>query len=195
MVDIDKFKAFLTQMEAEDGSRARRRDVVESLNVLVRSTRSKTVVEVGNSAGYISLWLALATKSTGGTLHIYDDDKDRLSATEKMLGEVGFDQIVYHAELPSSGSIPENIDFVVLDHDRKRHLEFYRVLFPNVSVGGTVVTDDSIAEFADLREYINEVRMGDRSSSVLFPLGEGMEVTTKSAADDPLNSLYTDLIR
>lgn len=61
----------------------------EFLNLLIRTAKSKNVLELGTSNGYSGIWIAKALKETGGkltTIEFYEKGLSRRATTLKNAG-------------------------------------------------------------------------------------------------------------
>src|SRR6476620_2687432 len=69
-------------------------DTARVLAVLVRATRARSVLELGTSNGYSTLWLADAVRSTGGLLVSVDVDAERSAMAAENLERAGLRDLV-----------------------------------------------------------------------------------------------------
>ncbi|MGW1225125.1 O-methyltransferase [Streptomyces sp. NPDC001478] len=157
------------------------------LNTLVRLAGARTVVEVGGSVGYSTVWLAEAVRATGGRLYSIEVDKDKQDEQRANLAEAGLDG---HVELTTSeagdlvATLPEPIDLVLLDHWKELYVRDFDACWPALRPGGVIVADNVVVPqknaevIGRYRRHINGI--SDAQSQVLS-LGDGLEVTTKRA--------------
>src|SRR5713226_204797 len=88
------------------------------LNSVIRAARSKTVVEVGGSMGYSTIWLAEAAEANGGRLISLEFLPNKAAAIRKRVAQAGLDHTVEvrHADaLESLRDLPAPFDFVLID--------------------------------------------------------------------------------
>ena len=57
----------------------------EFLNLLVKATRAKKVLEIGTSHGYSAIWISLGLEETGGHMTIVEIQSDRVALAKEHL--------------------------------------------------------------------------------------------------------------
>jgi predicted O-methyltransferase YrrM len=65
------------------------REVGEFLHTLVLAANAQTIVEIGTSAGYSTLWLALATQQTGGRVITFEIDPAKVGLARRSFADAG----------------------------------------------------------------------------------------------------------
>ena len=151
------------------------------LNILARSLPSPTILEIGTSFGYSGIWLAEAARSAGGRLitmelHAYKSAFARQMAEKAGLAEhvefrVG-DAVRMIAELPTK------VDFVLLDLWKHLYVPCLEAFFPKLNPGAIIVADNMLLPGnEDVRRYGSAVRARDGITSILLPVGSGIEVS------------------
>src|SRR3990172_8921706 len=105
MID-DRVRAVLDQLERHDARereqgtpRAERLrqvtpDVGRFLHILVLATRPRTIVEIGTSGGYSTLWLATAARAVGASVVTLEIDAAKVSLARETLSDAGLEDTV-----------------------------------------------------------------------------------------------------
>lgn len=151
------------------------------LNILARSLEAPTILELGTSFGYSGIWLAEAARATGGRLitmelHGYKSAYARDMAEKAGLaGHVDFrvgDAVAMIADLAGK------VDFVLVDLWKDLYLPCLEAFYPRLNPGAIVVADNMIRPGnEDIRRYGRAVRALPCMTSVLLPVGSGIEVS------------------
>ncbi len=189
---MSKVQSVLERLEIEDDqqrennlpkeqrNRSIPRDTGEFLSVFTRALGARTIVEIGTSVGYSTIWLGMTAKSTGGKVYSYEIDKERITKAQQNLEEAGLSNVVevIHGG-PDDVTFPKNIDVVFFDQEKEDYLRHFDKIFPNVRDGGVIIADNIISHFEELRLYIDHVRDHPECNSVLVPVGKGLEITYK----------------
>lgn len=132
------------------------------LNLLVKATRARRVLEVGTAFGYTTLWLALALKETGGKLTTIEILPERVELARKHVGEAGFSSRVAFHQGDAHEIVPTlagPFDFVYLDADKGRQEDYFNKLIPNkFSRGGLFIAHSAILLADKMETYLNLVR-------------------------------------
>ncbi len=155
------------------------RETGEALYEAIMQHRPKVILELGTSAGYSTLWLALAAKQYGGRVITIDSSHDKQRMARDFATRAGvIDSITYYessvrdALNQLSELIGNNtIDAVFFDADKKNYAQYYQLLKPRLSRRHLILADDVvkykdvmmdfISLFSDNAEYnavINPVR-------------------------------------
>jgi predicted O-methyltransferase YrrM len=61
----------------------------EFLNLLVKATRAKNVLEIGTSHGYSAIWISLGLEETGGHMTTVEIQPDRVALAKEHLARAG----------------------------------------------------------------------------------------------------------
>lgn len=151
------------------------------LNILARSLEAPTILELGTSFGYSGIWLAEAARASGGRLitmelHGYKSAHAReMSAKAGLDGHVEFkvgDAVRMIAELPGK------VDFVLVDLWKDLYLPCLEAFYPKLNAGAIVVADNMVRPGNDdVKRYAAAIRALPGISSVLLPVGSGLEVS------------------
>ncbi|NBE53292.1 O-methyltransferase [Streptomyces boluensis] len=155
------------------------------LNTLVRVSGARTVVEVGGSVGYSTLWLAEAVRATGGRLYSIEVDKDKQDEQRANLIAAGLDA---HVELTTceapelAESLPGPIDLVLLDHWKELYIRDFEACWPLLRPGGLIVADNVLVPQKNaevIGRYRRHISGLSDAQSQMLAVGDGLEVTTK----------------
>lgn len=162
-------------------------DTGRLLGMLVKGSRARTIVEIGTSYGYSTIWLAEAARHTGGTVITLELDAQKVEHARGAMRRAGLESHVDFRvgdalELLKQLSGP--IDFVLLDLWKDLYVPCFDLFHPKLAEGAIVVADNMI-EPAVARpaaeKYRARVRETGQYDSVLLPVGSGIEVSRKLA--------------
>ena len=160
-------------------------DTGQLLHVLAGSLEAPSILEIGTSYGYSTIWLADAARKAGGRvttleLQAYKSAHAREKAVEAGLAEyIDFregDAVALIRELPL------RFDFVLLDLWKDLYLPCLEAFYPKLNPGAIVVADNMIFPGGeDVARYGRAVRAKPGMTSVLLPVGSGVEVSRLEA--------------
>lgn len=157
-------------------------DVGLFLNILVKATKATSILEIGTSNGYSTIWLGLATQENNGQLITLEVDPRKVKLAKENLEKAGLVNTVKLIEGDAKETLrilEKEFDFVFLDAEKEDYLEFFHLIFPKLKIGGVIVADNVISHAEDLKEYVDYVRANPNTQSVLVPIGRGEELTLK----------------
>lgn len=153
------------------------------LNVLARSLDKPTILELGTSLGYSTVWLADAARATGGQLITMELEADKAASAQEMLSKAELaDWVTFQVgdsqELLQT--LPGPIDFVLVDHWKDLYLPSFELFKNKLAPGAILVADNMLrggTSFEDQQAYAAAVRACPGFTSVLLPVGSGLEVS------------------
>jgi len=118
------------------------------LNILVKMTKSKQVLEIGCANGYSTIWLADAVKSNQGKIHAIDHSKPTFDSAKENLSKVGLSDVVdfyFGNALEVIPKLNQKFDFVFVDGEKKSYWDFWEVIQDHLTPDAVVVFDDILS--------------------------------------------------
>jgi predicted O-methyltransferase YrrM len=157
--------------------------VATILNILARETSAKTILEVGTSYGYSTVWLAEAARATEGRVITLDLNAEKQSYARGMLEKAGLGKYVDFRcgdALHLIARMTEKADFVLIDLWKDLYIPCFDLVLTRLSPQAIIVADNMIFppdNQATAMAYRAHVRSHKGMDSVLLPVGHGIEVT------------------
>lgn len=156
------------------------------LNLLVRAMAATTVVEVGGSVGYSTVWLAEAARATGGRVISIEVDAGKQRQQEENLQAAGLAGVVEltPTEAPALvARLADPIDLVLLDHWKELYVRDFDACWPHLRRGGVVAADNILVPMKNaalIARYLEHVRCRPDTRTLTLPVGDGVELTAKT---------------
>ncbi|QLH40658.1 MAG: class I SAM-dependent methyltransferase [Defluviicoccus sp.] len=156
------------------------------MHVLAGSLAAPNILEIDTSYGYSTIWLADAARNSGGRvttleLQAYKSAHAREKAVEAGLAEY-IDFKVGEA-VALIRELPLLFDFVLLDLWKDLYLPCLEAFYPKLNPGAIVVSDNMIFPGGeDVARYGQAVRAKPGMTSILLPVGSGIEVSRLETA-------------
>ncbi len=151
-------------------------DVGIFLHNLVLASRPESIVEIGTSGGYSTLWMATAAQAVDATLTSIEIDPIKVALARESLRDAGLEGIVTIVEGDAFEYLRIRRDpagFVFLDAEKEDYLSFLGLIVPLLSRGGVLVADNLTSHEADLRDFREAALADPRLSAVVVPIGRG----------------------
>lgn len=153
------------------------------LHTLVEDAKAKSILEIGTSYGYSTIWLADAARTTGGrvaTLELHPGKRDFARKQLESVGLDGFVDLRLGDALSILAELKGPFDFVLVDLWKDLYVRCFDLFQPKLAAGAIVVADNMIYP-EDVRgqtqAYQRRLRGSGRFESVLLPIGSGLEVS------------------
>jgi predicted O-methyltransferase YrrM len=153
------------------------------LNLLVKSTRARVVVEVGASYGYSTVWLAEAARATGGRVYSLEIDATKVEYGRQMLRKAGLESSVEHLvgdAVATLGTFGQGMDFVLIDLWKPLYVATLEALYPHLNPGALITADNILLpEYYRVysAQYQAAVKAKAAFETVTLPIGDGIELT------------------
>ena len=151
------------------------------INILARSQEAPTILEIGTSYGYSGIWLADAARASGGrviTLELQDYKSAHAREKAQEAGLADFIDFRVGDAVQLIAALDVKIDFVLLDLWKDLYVPCLEAFYPKLNPGAIVVADNMIRPGGEnVQRYADAVRALPGMSSVLLPVGTGIEVS------------------
>lgn len=138
-------------------------------------------LEIGTSAGYSTLWLALACREVGRKLVTFEVLKEKARLAEETFKTAGVENVVKLV----AGDAREHLDdyrevaFCFLDAEKEVYHDCYEKVVPNLVKGGLLVADNAISHQEILTPMIRRALSDERVDALVVPIGSGVLVCRK----------------
>jgi caffeoyl-CoA O-methyltransferase len=151
------------------------------LALLAASTPEGAMIEIGTSAGYSTLWLALACDLLGRSLTTFEILPEKIKLARETISEAVVGKIVHLVEGDARESLSwfSNTAFCFLDAEKEVYADCYDKVIPNLVPGGLLVADNAINHQATLQPLIDQALADERVDAMVVPIGKGELVCRK----------------
>lgn len=139
------------------------------------------ILEIGTSGGYSTLWLSLAARRRGERVVTFEVSPEKISLAQETLRLAQVTDVVelIHGDARHHLSHYREIAFCFLDADKDVYLDCYRLIIPNLVMGGLLVADNATSHATELAAFLAEAESDPRIESLVVPVGQGVLVGRK----------------
>ncbi len=151
------------------------RETGQFLALLCASAPDGGVIEIGTSAGYSALWLALACRARGRQLTTFEILAAKASRARDTFERAGVRDVVGLVEgdfLDHAGSLGD-VGFCFLDAEKDVYGACADAVLANLVPGGLLVADNVISHRDELAGVVDAVLRDPRVDAVVVPIGRG----------------------
>jgi len=156
-------------------------DTGRLINILARSLKAPTILELGTSYGYSGIWLAEAVRATGGRLITMELSDVKSAHAREMAIKAGLaDHVDFKVgdAVQMISELPAGIDFVLVDLWKDLYVPCLDAFYPKLNPGAIIVADNMLRPANDeVKQYARAVRALPGITSVLLPVGSGIEIS------------------
>lgn len=189
-----RVRAVMASLEARDAAdridgtpqhlrlRAVTPDVGRFLLTLALAVRARAIVEVGTSAGYSTLWLAVAAGRTGGRVITFEADPAKVEVARATFAGAGLEDLV---ELRAGDGVAGlaglegAADLVFLDAEKDAYLALLGPAIGALRAGGLLVADNLTSHAAELAPFQRAALADPRLAGLVVPIGRGELVAVR----------------
>src|ERR1051326_3950532 len=117
------------------------------INLLAKEAKSATILEVGSSYGYSTVWLAEAAREIGGSvisLELHPKKQEHARASVKKAGLEDFVDFRLGDATESLANLRDFVDFVLLDLWKQFYVQCFDLFYPRLRPGALVIADNMI---------------------------------------------------
>jgi NTP pyrophosphatase (non-canonical NTP hydrolase)/precorrin-6B methylase 2 len=148
---------------------------------MAASSPSGAWIEIGASAGYSTLWLALACRETGRTLTTFEVLEEKVALARETFRLAGVEDVVTLIAGDAREYLADchDIAFCFLDAEKDVYADCYELVVPRLVAGGLLVADNAINHQETLQPMLDRALSDGRVDALIVPIGKGELVCRK----------------
>jgi len=182
--------AYLEQIDAQDRNdgtprlqRLRQipRDVGKFIALLAASAPRGACIEIGTSAGYSTLWLALACRHLGRKITTFEVLPEKARLARETFAAAGVADVVELVVGDAREHLKNhsNTAFCFLDAEKEVYGDCYEAVVPHLVAGGLLIADNAINHYETLKPMLERALSDERVDALIVPIGKGELVCRK----------------
>lgn len=148
------------------------------LSMLIRAQQSKSILEIGTSTGYSTLWLAEAARQTQAMITTLEVDAERVIQAKQYATEIDLADLINFKVIDAQVYLEaekEIFDFILLDAERDAYVSYWPHLSRLLKAkGGLLVVDNVISHAAEVEEFIALIQQDPHFIMSIVPIGAGL---------------------
>jgi len=138
-------------------------------------------IEIGTSAGYSALWIALACRALGRRLTTFEVMDEKAALARETFSLAAVDDVIdfVHGDAQEHLGDLDDIAFCFLDAEKEIYGECYEAVIPRMTSGGILIADNAINHEASLRPMLDRALADQRVDAMIVPIAKGELVCRK----------------
>jgi predicted O-methyltransferase YrrM len=152
------------------------------LVTLALAVRARTIVEIGTSAGYSTLWLAVAAARIGGRIITFEIDPAKIEQARATFATADVEDLVDLRPVDGAVGLAElkgSADLLFLDSEKEDYLRMLDPAIESLRAGGLLIADNLTSHAADLAGFREAALADPRLSGLVVPIGRGELVAVR----------------
>ena len=153
-------------------------DSAQFLSMLIRAQQAKSILEIGTSTGYSTLWLAEAAQATQAKVMTLEIDAKRSQQAQSYAQLFALDSCIEFWVGDAAqylAQVMTTFDFILLDAEREHYVSYWkdlkRLLRKN---GGVLIVDNVISHKAEVKDFLNLIEKEADFMVTTLALGAGL---------------------
>jgi len=184
-------KSRKVNVSPEDRMLAITKETGELFNMILRIKKAKNMLEVGMSTGYSTVWCAEVIAEQSGKIITIEQNPSKIKRAKENFQKAGVTDTItikeglamqILTELNLQQRYKEFFDFVLIDADKENVIKYFDLIFPMVSVGGIIITDNMLypEKFREhMKKFSDYLKKNSKLRTITSPIGNGEEITIK----------------
>ena len=138
-------------------------------------------IEVGTSAAYSTMWLALACRMMGRKITTFEILPEKAVLAQETFRLAGIEDVVnfVHGDALKYLDNFQNVAFCFLDAEKEIYGDCYEKIVSNMVSGGILVADNAINHQETLRPMLERALEDTRVDAMIVPVGKGELICRK----------------
>jgi predicted O-methyltransferase YrrM len=157
----------------------------EALFLMVRMAGRRSILEIGTSNGFSTLWLAAALPAQGEARLVTIDREPaktgQARANLEQAGLAGRVQFLVGQATPLVDGLDGPFDCVFFDADRVSAPEQFALLLPKLTADALLFADNALSHPVEIAGYLQSVERSGQFHTTLLPVGKGLHVAVRTA--------------
>lgn len=162
-------------------------DSAQYVAMLIRIQQSKTILEIGTSTGYSTLWMADALQVTQGKMTTIEIDASRSAKAQSYAQELKLDHLIDYYVGDAKDYLYEHqqqkFDLILLDAERDAYVSYWPIIQEMFNIsGGVLIVDNVISHALEVKAFIELVKQDARFMTTTLQLGAGLFIVTPKSS-------------
>lgn len=185
-----KIKKLLNDMEeysrTHDGIWSVPREEGEYLYQLIVKENPRSILELGTSIGYSTIWLGLAAQEIGAQVLTVDIDPKKAAAAIQNITQAGLSEIIT-VRLGNAADIlkeliaeNKNFEFIFMDTNKEDYLSHFKLANKILVPNGLLAADNVLDQRDRMLDFLDYVENNPKFQTELIRIGNGVELVRKS---------------
>lgn len=156
------------------------------LNILIKISGAKNVLEVGTSNGYSGIWLAKALKQTGGQLTTIEYYEKRIILAQENFKKCEVDNIITIKQGSACDVLEElcsqddfTIDFAFVDANKAEYIKYFELIDKKLKKGGIIAADNITSHPEKVRPFVEKIQNNPNYQVEILDLPAGILIGFK----------------
>lgn len=157
-------------------------EIGKLLNILVKKGQCKSILELGMSNGYSTIWLADAAKSINGHVTTTEYFENRIELAIKNFEECNLSDTITIKQgkiLDTLNTLTDQYDFVFIDANKAEYKDYFLALQPLLASHAIIIADNVTSHREDVQPFLETLFSHKDFETVLLEIAQGITISYK----------------
>lgn len=157
-------------------------DVAKKLYELVLEYKPQTIIEIGTSLGYSTIWMAEAAREYGGKIVTVEHEETKIKKTQELFDYLELQNTVTLVHQDAKEFLKNfigTIDFLFIDAMKREYVTYIQEAEKNMPVGSLLVADDVVTWKRKIEDFLEYIETSQKYTSETLELGHGLLIAKK----------------
>ena len=158
------------------------REAGNLLNLIIKATGYKNILEVGTSNGYSTIWLAEAARVNSGHvigIEFYQERIDMALENFAQCGLSDFITVLQGKAIEILNTLDNDFDLVFLDANKAEYLTYFEIINPGLKSGGMMVADNVTSHKDEMKDFLESISHNENYQISYLSFGGGLLLALK----------------
>ncbi len=151
------------------------------------------ILEIGTYTGYSAICLSEGLKEGGlvTTIEANEELQKRILSNFKNASVENKINLIIGPALEKIKELHIKFDLVFIDADKINYINYYKLIFPKVNIGGVILSDNVLWDSKvfdtnqndettlSIRKFNSFVKLDDRTQKIMLPIRDGLFISRK----------------
>ncbi|MDD3014353.1 MAG: O-methyltransferase [Candidatus Gastranaerophilales bacterium] len=147
------------------------------LNLIIKSSGYKDILEIGTSNGYSAIWLAEAAKKNSGYVTGIEFSQERIDLAINNFKECGLSDYISVRQgkaLDIIKALESEFDFIFIDANKAEYIKYFELLHPRLRSKGLIAADNVTSHKEDVQDFLDSITNHPEYQTSYLPFGGGL---------------------
>lgn len=151
------------------------------INMLIKISGAKNVVEIGTSNGYSGIWIANALRETGGHLTTIEYWEKRIVLAQENFEKCRVNDLITIKQGSACEVLEElknefkgEYDLAFIDANKSEYIKYFELIDPKLKKGGIILADNITSHPEKTADFVEKIKSDQNYQVEILDLPAGM---------------------
>jgi len=152
------------------------------LNLIIKASGYKDILEIGTSNGYSAIWFAEAARITSGHVTGIEFYQERIDLALDNFNNCGLSDHITIRQgkaIDIIKTLKSEFDFIFIDANKAEYIKYFELLHPKLRNKGLIAADNVTSHKKDVQDFLDLIINHPEYQTSYLPFGGGLLLCLK----------------